>query len=362
MHDDGVAASGVDDHYSRSRVFMCARGLDRIDEEIDRSPEECASTALSKTKIGASVWISLERMRTVKPVLVLGLFDTLKIVPVVSNMVLRMEPRVRGVSYMKDYGNASCKECRELIDLRTRILILEAMEGEDTTYRSLLRELQSIWEEMGESDEERDRMLLQLEQECLDVYRWKVDQANCVRAGLHQLLADSESELASLLLLLVREEVGQYSAGAALVRLTSVRMLASAERGAADLRTCNARYKGSLRRYRQGHCKRPRMYIIISGMVDLSELLATIESSIAEAKEESLGRQDIMERMERWISACEEESWLEEYNKDESRFNATRGAHLNLKRAERARVIVAKLPNLLESLKSKTRKRQALLI
>ncbi|XP_024534486.1 65-kDa microtubule-associated protein 1-like isoform X2 [Selaginella moellendorffii] len=59
--------------------------------------------------------------------------------------------------------------------------------------------------------------------------------------------------------------------------------------------------------------------------------------------------------MERWISACEEESKLEEYNKDESRFNATRGAHLNLKRAERARVIVAKLPNLLESLKSKTR-------
>lgn len=42
-------------------------------------------------------------------------------------------------------------------------------------------------------------MLLQLEQECLEVYRRKVDNASHARARLHQALADAESELAALL-------------------------------------------------------------------------------------------------------------------------------------------------------------------
>ncbi|OAE19670.1 hypothetical protein AXG93_1847s1320 [Marchantia polymorpha subsp. ruderalis] len=68
----------------------------------------------------------------------------------------------------------------------------------DTTCGSLLRELQHIWDEVGESDAERDKMLLQLEQECLEVYRRKVDQASHARARLHQALADAEAELANL--------------------------------------------------------------------------------------------------------------------------------------------------------------------
>lgn len=58
---------------------------------------------------------------------------------------------------------------------------------------------QAIWDEVGESDEERDKMLLQLEQECLDVYTRKVDQASKSRALLLKSLADSRVELASLL-------------------------------------------------------------------------------------------------------------------------------------------------------------------
>ena len=42
-------------------------------------------------------------------------------------------------------------------------------------------------------------MLLQLEQECLDVYRRKVDQASKSRVQLLQALADSRAELAGLL-------------------------------------------------------------------------------------------------------------------------------------------------------------------
>ncbi|THU58533.1 hypothetical protein C4D60_Mb03t15340 [Musa balbisiana] len=69
----------------------------------------------------------------------------------------------------------------------------------ETTCGSLLQQLQLIWDEVGESDEERDKMLLQLEQECLDVYKRKVEQASKTRALLLQSLADSKAELARLL-------------------------------------------------------------------------------------------------------------------------------------------------------------------
>lgn len=51
---------------------------------------------------------------------------------------------------------------------------------------------------MGESETARDKMLLELEQECLDVYRRKVDVANRSRAQLRQAIADSEAELAAI--------------------------------------------------------------------------------------------------------------------------------------------------------------------
>lgn len=51
---------------------------------------------------------------------------------------------------------------------------------------------------MGESDLERDKMLVQLEQECLEVYRRKVDAASLTRARLHQTLASAETEFSAL--------------------------------------------------------------------------------------------------------------------------------------------------------------------
>lgn len=57
-----------------------------------------------------------------------------------------------------------------------------------------------IWDEVGESQFEREKVLLDLEQECLDVHRRKVDRANISRARLHQELAESEAEFTHLLL------------------------------------------------------------------------------------------------------------------------------------------------------------------
>lgn len=97
-------------------------------------------------------------------------------------------------------------------------------------------------------------------------------------------------------------------------------------------------------------------------------MLEQIDSEIAKVKAEASSRKDILEKVDKWMSACEEESWLEEYNRvrhlisiyssasifsfvltllasqDDNRYNAGRGAHLTLKRAEKARVLVNKLP------------------
>ncbi|TYH25069.1 hypothetical protein ES288_A03G139900v1 [Gossypium darwinii] len=71
--------------------------------------------------------------------------------------------------------------------------------------------------------------------------------------------------------------------------------------------------------------------LIDSGLVDPSELLANIEAQITKVKDEALSRKEIMDRIDRWLLACEEENWLEDYNQDENRYNAGRGAHINLK-------------------------------
>lgn len=94
--------------------------------------------------------------------------------------------------------------------------------------------------------------------------------------------------------------------------------------------------------------------LIDSGLVDPCELLSSIEVQIIKANEESLTRKDIMERVDKWLSACDEETWLEEYNQDDNRYSAGRGAHLNLKRAEKARITVQKIPTMIDSLIAKT--------
>lgn len=57
------------------------------------------------------------------------------------------------------------------------------------------------------------------------------------------------------------------------------------------------------------------MAMIDSGNVEPAELLADLDNQIANAKEESLSRKDILDKVEKWMSACEEESWLEDYNR-----------------------------------------------
>jgi len=42
--------------------------------------------------------------------------------------------------------------------------------------------------------------------------------------------------------------------------------------------------------------------------------MASIDEQIAKAREELQSRKDIMDRINKWLLACEEEQWLEEYS------------------------------------------------
>lgn len=56
------------------------------------------------------------------------------------------------------------------------------------------------------------------------------------------------------------------------------------------------------------------IFLSLSGAVDPSCVLEQLELQIASAKEEAFVRKEILEKVEKWLTAREEESWLEEYN------------------------------------------------
>ena len=60
---------------------------------------------------------------------------------------------------------------------------------------------------------------------------------------------------------------------------------------------------------------REKIMELIDENVEPTELLADMDDQIAKAKDEALSRKDILDKVEKWMSACEEESWLEDYNR-----------------------------------------------
>lgn len=52
-----------------------------------------------------------------------------------------------------------------------------------------------------------------------------------------------------------------------------------------------------------------------AGRADLSELLTGMDDRIAEAREHAISRKDILEKVEKWTLATEEEGWLDEYER-----------------------------------------------
>ncbi|KAJ7957570.1 65-kDa microtubule-associated protein 8 [Quillaja saponaria] len=97
------------------------------------------------------------------------------------------------------------------------------------------------------------------------------------------------------------------------------------------------------------------IHLINSGEIDHADLLMSMDEQISKAKDEACSRKAIMEKVEKWMSARNEERWLEEYSMDENRYSVSRGAHKNLRRAERARITVSKIPALVDLLIAKAK-------
>ncbi|PKA66983.1 65-kDa microtubule-associated protein 5 [Apostasia shenzhenica] len=114
-------------------------------------------------------------------------------------------------------------------------------------------------------------------------------------------------------------------------------------------------YKGVHMDFDSDTTRKKLINIINSGKANLCELLADIDNQISMAQEVAASRKDILERLERWRFACQEESWLEEYERDNNRYSAGRGTHINLKRAEKARILISKIPSLVEILTAKVK-------
>ncbi|KAK3152048.1 hypothetical protein QOZ80_2BG0153610 [Eleusine coracana subsp. coracana] len=95
------------------------------------------------------------------------------------------------------------------------------------------------------------------------------------------------------------------------------------------------------------------MFDAIDSDSERSLILERLEVQISEARDLEFSRKDVLERMEKWQAALEEESWLEEYSRNENRYNVGKGTHLVLKRAEKARALVSKMPAMAEALTAK---------
>ncbi|KAK8936775.1 65-kDa microtubule-associated protein 8 [Platanthera zijinensis] len=97
------------------------------------------------------------------------------------------------------------------------------------------------------------------------------------------------------------------------------------------------------------------MNLIMRGEMEHHDLIMRMEEHISKAKEEADSRKDIMEKVAKWMASCHEERWLEEFSRDENRYSVSRGAHKNLRRAERGRITVNRIPGLVEIIMVKTK-------
>ncbi|KAG8057991.1 hypothetical protein GUJ93_ZPchr0002g26675 [Zizania palustris] len=71
------------------------------------------------------------------------------------------------------------------------------------------------------------------------------------------------------------------------------------------------------------------LFDAIDSDAERSAILERLEVQISEAKDEEFSRRDVLERMEKWQAALEEESWLEEYNRVDTSDNFS---HINSQR------------------------------
>lgn len=69
------------------------------------------------------------------------------------------------------------------------------------------RGYQKLWDEVGDNDVQRDKVLFEIEEECLEVYRRKVDEAGKCRSELLREIASLEAEIEDICSVLSEQPV-----------------------------------------------------------------------------------------------------------------------------------------------------------
>ncbi|KAK4377022.1 hypothetical protein RND71_003318 [Anisodus tanguticus] len=230
-----------------------------------------------------------------------------------------------------------------------------------------------IWDEVGQDEFEREKVLVDIEQECLDVYRRKVDNANISRARLHQELADSEAEFTHLLLLLDERslpgrKLEEYQNELQRLQNEKIEKLRRVENYISMIRSLAAMLgTDSSLTITKVH---PSLNEL-SGLI-LEKLGSTVQSLEADKKTRleklhQLGKAltnlwSLMDTPQKdrvrfsnvtaLISLSSEDIstpgslTLDIIQQDDNQDSVSRGAHKNLRRAERARVMVNKIPGI----------------
>ncbi|RWW78856.1 hypothetical protein BHE74_00012894 [Ensete ventricosum] len=196
-----------------------------------------------------------------------------------------------------------------------------------------LRE-QQIWTEIGESEKEKDRMLSELEKECMQVYRRKVDEAKSARARLHQSLVSKEAEVASLMALL-----GEQRLQLEVEKATSLKgKLASVN---PILENLQAKREDRVKQFSDIWYQIEKLNVEITGFRDALQDATASLLQLWNLMDSSEQERRPFEKVASKFRSPENDVMCPG---DWNRYSAGRGGHLNLKRAEKARVIVSKIP------------------
>ncbi|KAJ8646857.1 hypothetical protein MRB53_008605 [Persea americana] len=278
----------------------------------------------------------------------------------------------------------------------------------NTSCGALLRELQQIWDEIGESESDKDRMLLELEKECLDVYRRKVDEASNTKARLHHSVAVKEAELAALVAAMgelniqtqadkrlssLKEQLASVTPLLEDLRVKKGQRIKQFADTKAQIEKINGEISGychsnepvvnqinvdehdlSLRKLNeyQAHLrslqkeKSDRLHKVLEYVNEVHGLCGVMGLDFGKTVSEvhpSLGNSgpgnftnisnNTLDGLAQAILKLKLEK-KDRVQKDDNRYSAGRGAHINLKRAERARVTVNKISGIVDNLMNKT--------
>ncbi|KDO85848.1 hypothetical protein CISIN_1g045523mg, partial [Citrus sinensis] len=166
-----------------------------------------------------------------------------------------------------------------------------------------------IWDEVGESDNERDKMILEIEQECLAVYGRKIDDAKISRAQLLRAIALSEAEVADICSTL-GEQPGHcdWTAGGNLrdKLKTITPLLEDMRQRKIDRKNQFLQVLNQLQIISNEICPKDNMYKIIEDEADLSEQrLKELRSQLAYLQEEKSSRlRKVMKHLSNVNSLC----------------------------------------------------------